>query len=154
MTASRESRWPQGGAHKRTTFGGLTRSQLMSRIRSHGNKTTELKMAEILRQNRVSGWRRNYPILGSPDFVWPKKKVALFVDGCFWHGHDCRNLKPSGNARVWEKKILHNKRRDRKVSLRLRQDGWFVTRVWECDLKCRPQFIIRRIERLLTKRNN
>jgi DNA mismatch endonuclease Vsr len=58
----------------------------MSRIKGKGNKDTELAMIQILRKNHISGWRRNQAVLGKPDFVFPKRKIALFVDGCFWHG--------------------------------------------------------------------
>ena len=78
-----------------TDFGGLTRSQLMSRIRSKGNATTEQTMVALLRKHGLSGWRRHYPVAGRPDFVWRQERVALFLDGCFWHGHGCgRNLVP------------------------------------------------------------
>jgi len=149
MPNKRKSKWPQRGVHRVTTFGGLTRSQLMGRVRSRGNKTTEIRMIEILRRHHLSGWRRNYPLLGLPDFVWPKQKLVLFVDGCFWHGHDCRNLKPGSNAEAWKKKIERNKLRDRTVSRVLRQNGWLVVRVWECKLKRSPQLVTKAIKQSL-----
>src|SRR5215510_3405686 len=119
------SHWPKGAHTQHTTFGGLTRSQLMSRIRSRGNKTTELHAVSLLRAKGITGWRRHAPLVGRPDFVWPKSRVALFVDGCFWHGHDCgRNLRPKTNAALWEQKIAANKARDRQNARELRLKGW------------------------------
>src|SRR5689334_12378985 len=89
-----------------TSFGQLSRAELMSRVRSTGNQTTEGRMVKILRAAHVTGWRRRAKLPGNPDFVWRVGRVALFVDGCFWHGHDCgRNLTPKNNAELWEKKI-------------------------------------------------
>lgn len=129
-----------------TTFGGLTRSELMSRVRSTGNRTTEGRMVRLLRSSRLTGWRRHARLLGKPDFVWRQAKLALFVDGCFWHGHDCgRSLIPKRNASFWREKIRSNKRRDRRVTRQLRSWGWSVIRVWECELVRCPQKCLRRI---------
>lgn len=129
------SRWPGDAQQERTSFGGLSRGELMSRVRSTGNETTEIRLAKLLREARLSGWRRHQPLPGRPDFVWTKAKVAVFVDGCFWHGHDCgRNLSPRTNSAAWRNKVDRNKQRDRQVSRRLRREGWSVLRVWECQL--------------------
>jgi DNA mismatch endonuclease (patch repair protein) len=144
------SRWPGNSKRAQTTFGGLSRSALMSRIRSKRNATTELKLISLLRAAQVCGWRRNFPLLGKPDFVFPKSKLAVFVDGCFWHGHDCgRNLKPKHNAGLWKQKIEGNQRRDQRVNRALRLSGWSVMRIWECDLTQRSEVCIRRILRAL-----
>jgi DNA mismatch endonuclease (patch repair protein) len=60
--------------------------------------------------------------------------VAVFADGCFWHGHDCRKTVPQTNAKFWLDKITKNKKRDRVVNITLRVDGWRVVRFWECEL--------------------
>ncbi|WP_460913991.1 hypothetical protein [Spirosoma areae] len=65
------------------------------------------------------------------------KRIAIFADGCFWHGHDCRNTKPSANKAYWDKKIERNKNRDALVTERLKQRGWTVFRIWECDISKR-----------------
>lgn len=131
----------------RTTFGGLTRSALMSRVRSRGNLTTELRMMRLLRQNKLAGWRRHFRIAGHPDFCWPRERVALFVHGCFWHGHNCgRNLEPRSNGVQWREKIRRNRQRDARVTRLLRQSGWAVLAVWECRLQRRPESCIRRIQ--------
>ena len=151
-TKEREmSHWPGDSRTERTTFGGLPRGELMSRISAKGNKTTEARLASLLRKAGLTGWRRNLLVLGRPDFVWRKSKLAVFVDGCFWHGHDCgRNLTPKTNARAWSEKIRRNKARDRHSASRLRQLGWRVLRIWECQLARRPGASLARIRRGLT----
>jgi DNA mismatch endonuclease (patch repair protein) len=122
----------------------------MSRIRSKRNATTELKFISLLRAARLRGWRRNFPLLGKPDFVFQKQNLAVFVDSCFWHGHGCgRNLKPKRNAALWRQKINGNQRRDRRVARTLRSTGWHVIRIWECALVKYPESCIRRIQRAL-----
>lgn len=107
------------------------RSRLMGRIRSRGNQSTEFKLIEIFREQGVAGWRRNQPLEGKPDFVFPKAKLAVFVDGCFWHGCPVHGRIPKGNAAFWREKIERNQRRDRQVNRRLRAKGWHVMRIWE-----------------------
>lgn len=139
-------RWPGNAKRLKTTFGTLSRSSLMSRIRSSENKTTELRMLALLKSGHVTGWRRHAELYGKPDFVWHKQKVALFVDGCFWHGHFCqRNLTPRRNADVWALKILKNKSRDHRVNRELRKLGWVVIRVWECRLARSPEPYLNKI---------
>jgi DNA mismatch endonuclease (patch repair protein) len=134
------TRWPGNAQVEKTSFGGLDRSRLMSRVRSFGNKTTEKRMVTLLRRAGLSGWRRHLRIAGRPDFAWPNQRVAVFVDGCFWHGHDCgKNITPRTNAKAWAEKIAGNRARDRRVTRELRATGWAVVRIWECRLKQRPQ---------------
>jgi DNA mismatch endonuclease (patch repair protein) len=122
----------------------------MSRIRSQGNTTTELRLAAFLRKHRLIGWRRRYPLIGRPDFVWPRRKLAVFVDGCFWHGHRCgRNLVPNRNAGAWQMKITNNQARDRRVARKLRASGWDVIRVWECALAKNPSRCVEQIRNRL-----
>lgn len=129
-----------------TTFGGLSRSELMSRVRSAGNLSTEIKLARLLRNHRLCGWRRRSSLPGKPDFIWSQAKVALFVDGCFWHGHNCgRNLKPITNEGYWDYKIRKNIARDKRVTRVLRKKGWVVVRIWECRLEKDPERCLRRI---------
>lgn len=144
------SRWPGNAQKELTSFGSLSRGQLMSRVRSTGNQTTEKRMVAVLRKARLTGWRRHQPLPGRPDFVWPKARVAVFVDGCFWHGHDCdRNLTPRTNAKAWREKIEGNQARDRKTSRLLRQEGWTVIRIWECKLAKNPDRCLAKIIKAL-----
>lgn len=117
------------------TFSKEKRSHIMRQVKSSRNKSTEIKLIEYFKKNRIKGWRRNYKIFGKPDFVFIKHKVAIFVDGCFWHGHDCRNTKPKDNKKYWDKKIKKNSQRDELVTKHLIKVGWKVVRIWECELK-------------------
>lgn len=116
-------------------FNKEKRSQVMSLVRSKNNKTTELKLIEIFKQNGIIGWRRNYKVKGHPDFVFLDKKIAIFVDGCFWHGHDCRNTRPAENAEFWQRKRERNIAHDKEITLLFERRGWTVIRIWECELK-------------------
>ncbi|MHB1034008.1 MAG: very short patch repair endonuclease [Pirellulales bacterium] len=138
-------------SNEQTGFGSLTRSELMRRVRSTGNATTERRMVALLRAERLSGWRRHAKLPGRPDFIWRARKVALFVDGCFWHGHDCpRNLSPRTNVTFWKTKIEGNRERDRAMTLLLRRRGWTVIRIWECQLKARPSACVARLRTALS----
>lgn len=143
-------KWP-GNAHKEiTTFGGLSRSALMSRIHSNGNLSTEIKMMSLLKKESLKGWRRKYKMIGKPDFVWPKEKLILFIDGCFWHGHNCgRSLLPKINAEKWQEKIANNKKRDKRLTKLLKSKGWIVIRFWECHLNKKPDSCIKKLKKIL-----
>lgn len=142
------SRWPGNAKNERTSFGGLSRSQLMSRVRSKSNQTTELVLALLLRDAGLTGWRRNQRLVGRPDFVWSPRKLAVFVDGCFWHGHDCgKNISPKTNSKAWRDKIRRNKARDLRVASLLRRQGWSVIRIWECQLAKNPDSCLNKIRR-------
>ena len=147
------SQWPGDAQRERTTFGGLSRGELMSRVRSAGNQTTEIRLVALLRSAALSGWRRHRPLLGHPDFAWPGAKVVVFVDGCFWHGHECgKNIRPRTNVQAWREKIRRNKERDRRVDRSLRQRGWRIVRIWECELANKPNVCIARIRKALGSR--
>jgi DNA mismatch endonuclease (patch repair protein) len=111
------------------------RSQVMRQVKSSRNKSTELKLIALFKANKIKGWRRNCPLFGKPDFTFPSLKVVIFVDGCFWHGHNCRNTTPKDNADYWSKKIERNRNRDKEVTNKLEEKGWTVIRFWECELK-------------------
>lgn len=116
-------------------FDNKKRSEIMSKVRSKNNKSTELKLIEVFKENGIVGWKRNYPVKGHPDFVFLDKKIAIFVDGCFWHGHDCRNTRPSANADYWTKKRERNMKHDKEITALFERRGWTVIRIWECELK-------------------
>ena len=122
----------------------------MSRIRSHGNKDTELALTRVFRAHGITGWRRRKAIFGKPDFVFPKLRLAVFVDGCFWHGCPRHGTKPRNNAAFWQKKFARNKARDRLVTRTLRKSGWRVLRIWEHELTCKNGArLLRRIRNTL-----
>jgi DNA mismatch endonuclease (patch repair protein) len=96
-----------------------------------------------MRAHRITGWRRGSKLMGKPDFVFPRstssglkraRPVAVFVDGCFWHGCPIHGTQPKTNAAFWRKKISTNQARDRLVTRTLRARGWQVVRIWEHEL--------------------
>jgi len=111
------------------------RSQIMSRVKSSGNKSTEEKFISILKKNKLIGWRRKYPLLGKPDFVFPSFRLAIFIDGCFWHKCPKHFRLPSSNTKYWIEKINKNQKRDKLLTRKLKNKGWKVVRVWEHELK-------------------
>lgn len=110
------------------------RSRIMSKVRSKGNLSTEVKLISLLREKKLKGWRRNYKLLGKPDIVYPKAKIAVFVDGCFWHGCPKHCRLPSSNKEYWIPKIEKNRERDRNTTSALRKNGWRVIRIWEHEI--------------------
>lgn len=137
-------------------FSKAKRSLIMSRIRGSGNRDTELRMIALFRTYGISGWRRGQPLFGKPDFVFRRGRIAVFVDGCFWHG--CPKPKhapmPRNRAEWWAAKLARNKARDLLVTRTLRKQGWRVIRVWECDLAPKQWArIARAIARKLTDRS-
>ena len=128
-------------------FTKAKRSEVMSRIRGRGNKDTELALAQLLRRHGITGWRRQYAMFGKPDFVFLKERVALFVDGCFWHGCPKHSNVPVNNRIFWKTKLTNNVLRDKDVSRKLRERGWRVVRIWEHELSKNPASCVRRIRR-------
>ena len=118
------------------------RSDIMRRVRSRNNASTELKLIQMFKEYGITGWRRNYPVKGHPDFVFLDLKIAVFVDGCFWHGHDCRNTRPSNNAEYWAKKRARNIQHDKEITALFEHRGWRVVRIWECELKKKNKAVL------------
>jgi DNA mismatch endonuclease, patch repair protein len=174
-------------------FTKAKRSEVMSRIRSRGNKDTEIALAKLFRRNKITGWRRQIQIVTSPrpsplknvfprqpspgfatlsrshgrgtrrgegvrvrpDFVFPKIRLALFVDGCFWHGCPKHATQPKGNRAFWKNKFARNKERDVLVTRTLRSANWRVLRIWEHELaKKNEARLFRRIQRVLIRGNS
>ena len=188
-------------------FSKAKRSFVMSRIRSRGNKGTELALAKLFRRHKIIGWRRQVLILGRdgalrrprpsaqrgrnersdacflarvsrrlalrsatgtarrslptfrvrPDFIFRKERLAVFVDGCFWHGCPRHGTQPKGNAAFWKRKFAGNLARDRRVDRALRRAGWRVLRIWEHALRpanLRPQNEVRLVRRILRARGS
>ena len=122
---------------KRTdTFTPAARSRIMAKVKSAHNRSTEKIVRASLVARGARGWRmhaRDLP--GRPDFVFDREKVAVFVDGCFWHGCPRCYRRPQSSRAYWDAKIAANKRRDRLAAARLRRMGWSAIRVWEHSLK-------------------
>lgn len=123
------------------------RSKVMRQVKGSRNKSTELKLIAFFKANHITGWRRHFKLFGKPDFTFPKSKTVIFVDGCFWHGHDCRNTRPKDNADYWTEKRNRNINRDKEVTRILQSKGWIVIRLWECELK-NEQFLYERLQPL------
>ena len=122
------------------------RSMNMSHIRSKNTKPEELVRKYLFSQG--FRYRKNVRTLpGCPDIVLPKYKTVIFVNGCFWHKHDCtRFVWPSSHQEYWIPKITANVERDKKNHSLLQSSGWKVIVVWECELK--KATITNRLERL------
>lgn len=128
------------------------RSEIMRAVKSSKNKSTEEKLIAYFKENKITGWRRNYKVYGKPDFVLPDLRIAIFVDGCFWHGHDCRNTHPEQNKEYWQRKIARNMARDKEVTEHLERLGWNVIRIWECEfLKKNRGLLEKRLKALYSK---
>ena len=111
------------------------RSRNMSAVKSRNNLSTEIRVLKLLREAKLTGWRRHYKKLrGVPDFVFPKYKIAVFVDGCFWHGCEKHRPLPRTNSAFWKEKISRNKERDKETTKTLKSKGWKVIRIWEHNL--------------------
>jgi len=109
----------------------------MRQIKSK-NTTPELKVRRLLRNLGFFGYRLHLEsISGKPDIVWIKRKLAVFVHGCFWHGHSCaRGARiPKTNAEYWKKKIARNVDRDTDAIANLEASGWRILVIWECEIR-------------------
>lgn len=124
------------------------RSRLMARVRNR-DTGPELEVRSLLHR---AGYRfRLHPadLTGTPDIVLPKFRTAIFVHGCFWHGHDCpKGARPGTNVEFWNAKLDRNRQRDQTVRDALGREGWGVLTVWECELRC-PEALLSRIQGFL-----
>lgn len=122
----------------------------MSRIRSKNTKI-DLKMKKIL--SSLNCRYEMYPkMFGNPDFVLKRKKIIIYCDGDFWHGYKYQEKKKP-TKKFWKDKIEGNMERDRRITRKLRRDGWAVLRFWEHDIEKNPEKCIRRIKTKIKERN-
>jgi DNA mismatch endonuclease, patch repair protein len=112
------------------TISKSERSRVMAAVRSTGNKATELALVKMFRRAGITGWRRHPLMPGRPDFAFPKQRIVVFVDGCFWHGCPSHCRMPQSNRTYWQTKIARNAIRDRQTTRLLRAKGWTVIRIW------------------------
>lgn len=111
------------------------RSSLMSRVRQKDTRP-ELVLRKALHAAGLRYVLHPRSLPGRPDIVFPKYRTAVFVHGCFWHGHECRaGRSPSSNTDYWITKISANRERDAKKEAALQAQGWRVVSVWECETK-------------------
>jgi DNA mismatch endonuclease (patch repair protein) len=135
-------------------FEGVTaeRTEHMRSIRSKGNRSTERRLRAYLIQAKIRGWTvhpRDVP--GTPEFVFRSAKLAVFTDGCFWHGCPQCGKSPTTNASYWSKKIQLNVERDRKDEAALTAQGFRLIRLWEHEIAQDPTACVGRIVALLSK---
>lgn len=120
----------------------------MSRI--HGKNTgPEMKIRKMLYAQGIRGYRTHFNIPGKPDIVFTKKKIAIFIDGCFWHKCPICFQEPEIRKEFWLKKINSNVERDKKVNLQLQKEDWKVIRIWEHEVRKDPENVVKRICDLL-----
>ena len=120
------------------------RKRNMSRIRGK-NTSPELKLRKMLWESGIRGYRVHYKLPGKPDIVFTRKKVVVFVDGCFWHKCLVCFRPPETNAEFWNEKLQKNVERDLKVTKELEDLGWTVLRFWEHEVKKTPEDVVARI---------
>lgn len=128
------------------------RSATMSRIRGRNNRTTEIRLRYALVRAGIRGWCLHSSIPGRPDFYFSREKVAVFVDGCFWHGCvKCGHI-PKTRSAFWRAKIRRNRERAAKWDRSLKKNGILVRHIWECEMKHSLNLHLSRLNRLLNRR--
>jgi DNA mismatch endonuclease Vsr len=127
------------------------RSANMRAIRGTSNASTEWRFRSLLARNAVTGWRlHEHSVLGVPDFFFAKPSLAVFIDGCFWHGcPNCGHV-PKSNKSYWIKKLARNRNRDRQINRELKRGGVKVLRIWECSLRKQPDTCLKKLLGALT----
>lgn len=127
------------------------RRRIMAAVRST-NTRPELRLRRALYAAGIRGWRCHYRgAAGKPDLAWPSLRVALFVDGAFWHGHPSRH-RPGRSGEYWDRKIAKNVRRDRQNDQALGAAGWLVLRVWDFEVARELPDVVDRVFALLHER--
>jgi DNA mismatch endonuclease (patch repair protein) len=116
------------------------------------NTTPEVRLRKSLYAAGVRGWRCHYRRApGTPDIAWPGLRLAVFVDGAFWHGHPSRH-RPGRSGKYWDVKIARNVERDRQVDRELEDLGWAVERVWDFEIRRNLNAIVERLAGLVASR--
>ena len=136
------------------TFDSKTRSWIMAQVHSRGTRP-ERVVRQALREAgcRLSSHAKSLP--GNPDFVIREIRLAVFVNGCFWHWHGCpRSRMPATNRAYWQSKIARNVRRDRRSKRSLTAAGWHYWTIWECRLSSNIARLLGRIEALRARQRS
>jgi DNA mismatch endonuclease, patch repair protein len=123
------------------------------RANRHKDTGPELLVRRLLREAGVTGYRLHWPVAGRPDLAFPSRKIAIFVHGCYWHGHGCGVRRGTHNAGFWEEKIRANRRRDREAMSRLRREDWIVVIIWECALRTLNKAALRHCLEVIKRRS-
>jgi len=130
------------------TFTKKKRSEIMSNIRSK-NTAVEKVIFSALRRKGVYFQKHYKKALGNPDIALPKKKIAVFIDGDFWHGYQFSKFKKRLPRKYWLKKIEDNIKRDRRNRAKLKREGWKVLRIWEHEIQKNPEKAIQKVIKFL-----
>lgn len=127
------------------------RQRIMSAVRQR-HTAPELALRQALYHRGVRGWRCHYKKApGTPDLAWPSLRVAVFVDGAFWHGHPSRH-RPGRSGSYWDEKIERNVARDRRIDAQLGARGWTAVRVWDFEVRRAPEATVERVTDVLLDR--
>jgi DNA mismatch endonuclease, patch repair protein len=125
----------------------------MAAVKSR-NTGPELELRKALYARGLRGWRCDYKrASGRPDIAWPARRVAVFVDGAFWHGHPSRH-KPGRSGEYWDRKIEQNVARDRRVNRELGDSGWSVLRIWDFEIRKDLEGVVTRVVNVLEGRDD
>jgi DNA mismatch endonuclease, patch repair protein len=116
----------------------------MSRIKGK-DTSPEIKIRKLLFSKGVRGYRINYKLTGKPDIVFLGKKVAVFIDGCFWHKCPIHFKEPETRKEFWLEKINRNVERDQMINIELKEAGWKVLRIWEHQVRENPDLVVTKI---------
>lgn len=117
----------------------------MSRIRSK-NTSLEVNFRKLLWKNGLRGYRIHYSLPGKPDIVFVSKRIAIFLDGDFWHGYNWKKLGKIPPKKYWQGKIQKNIDRAKKYNRQLKKEGWIVLRFWEHEILNKPDYCIKKIK--------
>ena len=125
-------------------------SKVMSANRAK-NTQPELILRKALSREGISGYRLNWKKApGRPDIAFPARRIAIFINGCFWHSCPyCHPSLPRSHTGFWKRKFENNRRRDKEKTTQLRREGWKVLTIWECRLKKDPRRAINRVRQVL-----
>jgi len=126
------------------------RSYCMARIRSKNTGPEKALIAEI-RSRRIKGYRLHYNLPGKPDIYFRHARLAVFVDGCFWHGCPKCYVRPSTNRDFWTAKVKRNQQRAKNVTVELRKKEVRIIRLWEHQIRTSPAKCAERIQRCLSQ---
>ncbi|MFA5232089.1 MAG: very short patch repair endonuclease [Candidatus Paceibacterota bacterium] len=133
-------------------FDKETRSLIMSKVKSKDSKI-ELALRKLLTEKGLKFKKNSSKHFGKPDIVFASKKVAIFLDSCFWHGCGRHCRIPATNKKFWQEKISRNKKRDATVNKEYKKMGWVTMRVWEHELMKDGQKVVLKILLALDKKN-
>jgi DNA mismatch endonuclease (patch repair protein) len=125
-----------------------TRSWVMAQVRSK-DTSPEIFVRKALHGEGFRYKLHDNKLPGRPDIVLPRYRTVVFVNGCFWHGHNCEHFRPpNSNREYWDKKIERNRTRDKAVKAALRHEGWKTRVIWECDLNRQTNALIKELHKM------